>query len=431
MKFFVVTLLVCSSLNASQDLNDSAKSNQQAMSTLKQSFGVAQAKINSECVEPTSDLMCNESTASTVNMLSGVLSQIVSSAASGTSGQVISGAIGGVSCMLIKCDTTQSRNSKCNGSETTSVCMCGSASIGTSTGADAPCKSGTQTNIKRQACLDQDCCCSTPEETEGCSGEYNAIQMPACTAAITKCDSCKSSDDAKVDNTDMCDGDYKTCIQSYKTKAKTRQTKCRLLCDSMVALLSAFNSQQTGVAASVAELQKQTTSAGDNTNTHSNNNTVSNTNSTPTYDNTPSTMDKLLSLFSGNKNNNNTSAASGTDTAAASTSGTGTASGEGAKSPSSGSGDKSINPTADSNRAASSFAGSGSGGAGSFASSDSNGIDTSKKLKGLKKTNNDQGYIGASGDLFIQVSAIYVSNYKTGIIGKENTSNVSKKKVRR
>ncbi len=437
MRFFLVTLLVCSCLNASDELNQSAQSNQQAIGALTQSFGIAQGKINSECVEPTADLMCNSTTATIVGTLGSILGQITSS---GAAGSVISGAISGVSCMLIKCDTTESRNQQCAGNETTSVCMCPNASAGTSTGSTPPCKSGATTNPLRSNCVADNQCYDICRgiELEGCDPNGCLDKYPGdleqCTQAIEKCDKCKASDNAKVDNTDMCDGDYTTCITSYKAQAKTRQTKCRSICGSMVALLTAANAAQKGVAPEIDKLQEQTTSNGNNSNSNTNNNNYSNNNksSTSSSSETTSPLSKFLDLFSSNKNNNNSAATSDADTSA-SDSTTGSASGTSSQDATSGSrnANGNTNATAGGAGLASSSGGSSSGGS-SSSSLGANDPDAKTKLKGLKKTSGSANdYLASSGDLFIQVSAIYSSNYKTGVIGKEIKSNVSKKKVRR
>jgi len=429
MTAFIATLLVSASLYASQDLNDSSDSNQQAISALKQSFGVAQSQMNSQCVQPTQDLMCNSTTATIVNTLGGILSQISSAATNGTGSQAISGAISGVSCVLIKCDTTTSRNDLCTGVETVSVCQCPKASVGFSP-PPPPCKSGKQTAQARQACVDNSWCCGGVEP-EGCAGTYGGLQTN-CDVAIQKCDLCKQKDDSKIDNNYMCDGDYTTCIKSYKTQAKARQIKCISLCDSMVALLAAFKAQQLGVDSSLTELQKQTTAASGNTNnnTNTNNNSNSNNNNalTASDDNTSSTLGKFLSLFNknSNKNNNNSSATTSGIAETSTTGSVGASSGTSSLSLSSrgsGSVEESEATTTVSNGVA--------GEAESSASSDSGSSNSKIKLKGLKKSNIGNEYLALSQDLFVKVSEIHSSYYHTGAIGENINSNVKNKKVRR
>lgn len=434
MKLFLATLLVCSSLNASEELNQSAESNQQAISSLTQSFGVAQNQINSECVQPTADLMCNSTTATVVGTLGSILGQITSS---GAAGSAISGAISGVSCLLIKCDTTESRNAQCTGSDDkTTSCGCSTASPGSGTS----CKSGAITNTKRSACMAKSWCCSYAEGTPdpgfyGCEAAFNASEKTNCEDAFDKCDKCKTDDNSKVDNTFMCDySDYTTCIQPYKTEAKTRQTKCRSLCSSMVALLTAANAAQKGVDPAIKTLQEQTTSNGNNSNSNTNNNNHSNNNkpSTSSSNETTSPLSKFLDLFNSNKNNNNSTATSGTETSASDSS-SGSASGTSSQAATSGSRSTNGNTSATAGGAGttSSYR-SAVGGESSSSSLGANGPDAKTKLKGLKKTDGGANdYLASSEDLFIQVSAIYSSNYKTGVIGKEIKNNVSKKKVRR
>ena len=469
--FLISTILTSVLANAAQNLNQSSQDTQTATAAANAAFAIAQQEIMKDCVTPTADLMCNSTTQQIVGTLGGLVAQL---AVKGVGGQAISGAIGGVSCLLIKCDTTETRNSLCAGTSVSSV-VCPTEGIGTAmqdTG--TTCKGGAICTTKQETMnLDytdeQEACNAYPVNVALCvpaQGKHLASQAD-CQSCILGCDGCLAEDNATVNNSKTCEtgpaaADYTACITTFKAKAKERQSKCRKTCAAMVATVTTLNALITGVTQDVDPLRDRLTNNtntnnnngggnGNNNNFHgNNNNNNSGSNNNNANISEGITLGGISNSVSTDSNNNNaatiSSSGSGSD-GSASGAGTAGASIGGGLGFGSGSTSGSIGTTSSINKGAG-FGDSASGGAVSSgagaASSEAEG--GAGGLRGITKKKGVAGsseILSADVDLFKVIAEIHTKLYTENVVGdivvvekkidkkKISKKNISKKKVRR
>ena len=435
MKFYFLIAFICVPAFASQDVIDSQANNNKTISSLQQSLTVAQQAMNTSCVTPTTDLMCNTATATIANTVGSLSGQLTTTlGGNSTTGTVISSGISAISCALIKCDTTKLRNKQCNGYSDSSV-LCPSSGTTTPETAANSCKA-SKTVTDAQTQVSNNC----PDDPE--AGKICSPATSTCSAAVKTCDDCEQNDNSSVNNTYDCSGtDYYTCITSYKTKAKTRELKCIALCATMTSALASLNLALNGTDTQLTTLKDQTTNTGngdnDNGGNNNNNKPKGNNNNTvipddgTTVDLGPSSSSPYSSSPSPSSLGASIGAPKGSGSATEAGASTSDSLGQGAGSLSGlkGSNKEGSGSVAESAGEPSSYAGS-QGGVSSSGGGASTADSGSKKLKGITKNSiNKQEFLDKGADLFATIQKTHTDLYMNNIIGKDAVNKVSNKNV--
>lgn len=462
IKTFVLLFAAFTSVTVFADAGttNTVKNNQQTMAAIQTALTIAQVAIMADCVKPTSDLECNSMTATIVTSMSGIAGQLINGAVKGTAvdGTLISAGIGALGCQLIKCDTTASRNQKCDGF-VTSEQFCPDLSHGSTT-ETGTCRSGTtcttkQTtmntdldlanqadNTEATACGDVpvNAVTCTPATTadETARNNYAGAQSD-CEQCITDCQSCETEDNGTVNPYKMCSSgvsmtDYNNCITTpYKTDAQNRQTKCRTRCDEMVALLAAFNLALTGITTELNKIEQQTTDSGNgnNNNNNTNNNNNGNGNNNNNYNPGGSGYPSLSSLGALTGLDQPKTSGTGTTDAGTSTSlGTGTGSPSGAGLGSKGGEGSGAGTGEEGSSSLGNFGGAGGGALGAKGSGASG--KAGLQLRGLTKDSiNKKELLPKDADLFKVVRDLHQKLYDNKAVGITTAvkKNVEKKTV--